>query len=138
MGKPKRHGCLLTWLILMLCADVLTIVFKFAAPVLDAAVQKAVSNADSPLHGMDIHSTPAWVNYATIALALVDIVAVVAIFQWKRWAFYASVAVSALLITVNLAGGASVMDVVTMLVSPVLLYATLQIGGPNKGWTQLK
>ncbi len=135
-GQPKRHGCLLTWLIIMLFADVMTIIGTLLAPAIDGLLKQTAQSANSAA-ALAMHPAPAWVNLAVIVLSVVDIIAILFIFRWKKWAFFASVAVSALLIVVNLAGGTSVINVVLYPISPILLYLTLKMGGPHNGWSRL-
>ncbi len=123
----------------MLLSDCVAIVEKVLGSALDNFVQQAVSQPNSVLHGISVPApAPAWLNLAVIILCVADIVAVIFIFRWKRWAFYLSVAASLILMVANVAGGASIMSAILFLVSPILLYLTLKMGGESCGWKQLK
>jgi hypothetical protein len=138
--RTKRHGCLLTWLLLMLVGDAFTILFSIAGPILgsiSSAVAKATS-ASSASTAHSIPSQPAWFVAVTIAMCLIDVVAIGGVFYWKRWGFYASVATSAVLVIINVVQGASLLDPLMCLISPVLLYFTLRLGGENCGWRRLQ
>jgi hypothetical protein len=124
---PKRHGCLLTWLLLMVVGDTLEILFKVLGPVFDGALgslSKAASTSSAGSHLAMTAATvttppiPAWFLVVTIILCGLDVVAVVGVFCWKRWGFYLSVAASGILFAMNLVNGTGVVNSLIYLVSP--------------------
>ena len=135
----KRHGCLMTWLVVMLIADAGGIFYQVMLPAIQGAMgamQSSTSLGQLTPHA--VPPEPAWLVVAIIALCTVDIVAVAGVYYWKRWGFYASVGASVILFAINLVSGIGVVNSLCYLVSPALLYATLKLGGENCGWRRLK
>ena len=57
--------------------------------------------------------------------------------MWKKWGFYGFCGSAAAALVVNLSIGVGPAQSFMGLIGVGLLYAVLQIGGENKGWTQL-
>jgi hypothetical protein len=94
----------------------------------------------SDLFGQDI-VLPLWNIVVSIVASVLVIGFTVALFMWKKWGFWGLIGIE----VVNIAAGVvegETFTVITSILSAViaigLLYATLQIGGQNKGWTQLE
>jgi hypothetical protein len=120
---PKaRHGCLTAYLIFMLIANALSVASYMAIGA-----------------GLIPHSTIApWIAFVLGVIGIVVIVFTCFLFAWKRWAFYGFCALAVLVFVFNLAIGVNPLAAVFGLLSPLILYAVLQIGGERKGWNQLE
>jgi hypothetical protein len=119
----QRHGCLTALLIFMLVANGFTSLIYM---VRGGAVMAAFPNA------------PTW---SPIALALgcfLNIILTVALFRWKKWAFYAFCVVATVVFFCNTAIGVPLLSRLLGLLGPILLFLVLHIGKANKGWPQLE
>ena len=67
-----------------------------------------------------------------------NIVCAVALFQWKKWAFWGFVASAVITFAINLEIGLGVGQAVLGLIGIVILYWVLQMGKEKKGWAQLE
>jgi hypothetical protein len=129
----------MTWLVLMLLGDMFTILFNVLGPAVSGMVgsmQNSTSNG--PLTPHSVPPTPMWFLGITVAMCLIDFVAVAGVYYWKRWGFYASVGASAVLVVINIIHATNMLDPLMCLISPALLYATLRLGGENCGWRRLQ
>jgi hypothetical protein len=81
---------------------------------------------------------PGWAPAILALMGALNIVFVVALFQWKKWGFFGFVVVSVTALAVNLQSGVSPLQSGFGLLGITVLYAVLQIGGPKSGWAQLE
>ncbi|HPQ40829.1 MAG TPA: hypothetical protein PLV45_10690 [bacterium] len=116
----QRHGCLTAWLIWMIIANLFVIFLHVIGRV-----------ADASLYG----DASAWALPAMLGLAFVNIVCVIGLFYWKKWAFWGLCASALAAFAVNLNLG--VLPAIPGLLGPVILFAVLKIGRPG-GWDQLE
>ena len=119
----QRHGCLTAWLILMIAANGLTAI---VTPLMISQIQRATPNF------------PAWGAFVIPVLAILNVVFALAIFKWKKWGFFGFCVTALLTFCFNIYAGLGVGQAVFGLVGIAVLYGVLQIGGENKGWTQLE
>jgi len=119
----QRHGCLTAWLILMMAANGLTAI---ATPLMITQIKQATPGF------------PTWVAFVIPILALLNVVFAVAIFKWKKWGFYGFAAMAIIAFCLNVYAGIGIGQALLGLVGIAVLYGVLQIGGENKGWTQLE
>jgi hypothetical protein len=126
-GTPEtktknRHGCLATYLILLLVV--------FAGTAIVYIAQATILKSD--LKG------PAWKTPVELALNLVGIICVIALFRWKKWGFWGICGLSVVTLAVNILSGENVYLSVTGLLGIAIIFGVLNIGGKDdKGWTQL-
>ena len=123
MESPPRHGCLSAFLLLMLAGNSLAV----AAYLL--AGQKWL--AAYPL-------APAWAAYLFAAVGAINVGLTIALYYWKRAAFYAFWGVAIVVFGLNVSIGIPAVQALTGFVGPVFLTFVLQIGGNRKGWYQLR
>ena len=121
--QKKRHGCLTAWLVLMLISN--------SAVVLIYVLGSAVVRQYYP-------NAPGWAFPALTLGGVLNIVFIVALFRWKKWGFWGSVATYALSSVVGLVVGLSVAQTLNGLTGLAILFGVLQIGKQNKGWPQLE
>ena len=116
---PKvRHGCLTVWLIFIIIGNVMTSVLLLN-----------VSAAEANIAG--------WVKGLDIGLSLWIAICAGALFLWKKWGFYGFVLAAVISIALNVALK-QYLYILSPVISVAILYGILQIGGANRGWTQLE
>lgn len=121
-ADKKRHGCLTTWLILMLIGNSGTaLLYLFGSE----ALRQTIPNA------------PAWVFSLLIVMSLCNLACTIALFNWKKWGFWGFCATSVIALAINLSIGLGVASSLSGLLGVILLYGVLQIGKEKKGWSQL-
>jgi hypothetical protein len=81
---------------------------------------------------------PSWCTWGIAALAGLDIVCVIFLFMWKKWAFYGSALAGVGVMVLTLAAQGSLGSAISGLVLPGVLYFVLQLGGENRGWRRLR
>jgi hypothetical protein len=116
-GK-RRHGCLTTWLILIVIGNIAGTVVTIAA----------VSS-----HPEDFY---AWLLPVQIVYLILALACVTALFMWKKWGFYGFI-VGALTIMILYLVAGNYAYAFTPFISVLCLYGVLHIGSDNKGWPQL-
>jgi uncharacterized membrane protein len=85
-----------------------------------------------------VPSSPGWTFPAFVLMGIANIICAVALFQWKKWAFWGVVTITIVGFIISLSTGFSVFHAALGFLSVAILYGVLQIGGENKGWTQLE
>ena len=119
-GK-QRHGCLTAFLVIMIIANATTALLYL-------------------LRGSTIRQNmadlPNWALPVLAVLGIFNIVCAVALFQWKKWAFWGFVASAAIAFAINLQIGLGVGQSVLGLVGIAVLYSVLQMR--KRGWAQLE
>lgn len=121
--SKQRHGCLTAFLILMIIANSASALGYFLA---GDVIQRSVPGI------------PAWSIPVLGILSLFNLACAVALFYWKRWGFYGFVVSSVTALVMNLYFGIDLVRSLSGLLGLVILYGVLQIGGQNKGWSQLE
>jgi hypothetical protein len=83
---------------------------------------------------------PAWTPYLLAAGCAFNILLAIALFLWRKWAFYAICGMAVFMFCLNLWLGVfrSPVQVIGGFLGPAILYAVLQMGGEDKGWAHLK
>ncbi len=122
-SHEKRHGCLTTWLILMIVANAATAI---STPLMYDSIKRVAPNA-SP-------ATMALISIAGVA----NVIFAIALFRWKKWGFLGFVATSVIALITNLFIGVGIAQSVFGLVGIGILYWVLNMGGSNKAWTRLQ
>ena len=121
--EKHRHGCLTAWLCTMAAMSV------FAALVYSLAGGFLLES---------LPGAPAWMIYALGALATLNIVFAIALWNWKKWGVWGYCATSAAAFVINWAMGTGIGSSLMGLLGPVILFAALLIGRQRKGWPQLE
>jgi hypothetical protein len=138
-GSAKRHGCLTTWLIFMLIADALLGLGNAGWALISSLMNSNPELSAKISEAGAAHPTePIWVTACAGLAYILDIFFVVFIFRWKKWAFFGSVLMSLALFVLLIVGGSSIFGAAGSLLSPIILFGVLQIGGANSGWRRLK
>jgi hypothetical protein len=119
----RRHGCL---------TAVLVIIIIFSTAVIIGY-----------LTGMGVFelpgSPPGWAIPALIILLILQIACVTAILRWKKWGFWGYCAVNMAGLIVDVLMGVSLLGpFLSVTFGIAILYGVLQLGGEDKGWTQLE
>ena len=122
-GKPKRHGCLTTFLVLMVVSNAVTaLLYLTNGEVIAANFPRAFPGA--------------FVVIAVVCLC--NIAFAVALFQWKRWGFYGFAATGVIVLGVNLSIGVGVIQSLFGFAGAAILYWTLQMGKETRAWPHLE
>ena len=126
--EKQRHGCLTAWLVLLIILGAFsllgTAVGYLVAP---EAIREALPDA------------PAWTFPAIGVISLLGVVFAIALFTWKKWAFWGYLVSSIAMVVVNVEMGAPLWQSILNLAGVAILFAVLHIGGKEKkGWSQLE
>lgn len=71
-------------------------------------------------------------------IAIVNVGCAYALFLWKKWGFYGFISTAVATVTINLINGAGLVKALLGLIWVVILFAVLNIGEENDGWSQLE
>jgi len=126
----KRHGCLTAWLALMLFLEATSIITELGLKAIGGTA------AFSPITKMA--TAPGWYVSGVELLALIDIVCVVFLFLWKKWAFFGCVLVGFGVVVLTVVAHQPIAGSLSGIIFPAVLYFVLQIGGENSGWRRLR
>ena len=121
--EKHRHGCLTAFLIVGIIANIAAALFY--------SLGSKLVRYNSP-------NLPAWSLPTLAVIGLCNVVFFIALFLWKKWAFYAFIASAVVTFIINLSIGENPIASLFGLCGVAILYGVLQIGGVNKGWTQLE
>jgi len=125
-GKPRRHGCLTAFLVVMITSFGLS----FVQSALDFSFKTwAVMRYKPPTGpGHDL-------LFGLLELSC--LVSSIALLKWKRWGFYGFVGTIIAFLGVNLSTGRNPAGLLLGVVFVGVLYWTLQMGGDAKAWVHL-
>jgi hypothetical protein len=116
-----RHGCLTTWLLLMIIANAAyAVLFLLWSNIFDEELDM-----------------PTWIIYLCVAIYIINIVCAIALFRWKKWGFYVLLSLCTVGFVLSLVVG-DIRSAVMGFVPALVLYGVLHIGDGNKGWDQLE
>ena len=118
----RRHGCLTGFLFVAVLINAGLVMFYLALTI---GLTK-------------FPGAPPWVFPVLALVAAVNVAAAAAIYNWKKWGFYAFLATSLFMSGLNLYLGVSVIRSLAGLIGVVLLYGVLRIGGQNRAWDRLE
>ncbi len=79
---------------------------------------------------------PAWASPFYLALAIFNLICVIALLKWKKWGFWGECVLAVIAFVVNISLGAGNMAIFGLL-SPLATFGFLHVGKENKGWPQL-
>lgn len=120
MDTPKeRHGCLTVWLALIVLVN------GISALSLLLAAEKFQEQ---------VPAFEAWMATPIAVLAVLNVLLALALFYWRKWAFYAFIVNNLLLFGLNVYAGIGVVEAFTGLAGIAILYGVLQLGGDRSGW----
>ncbi|MCL0103755.1 hypothetical protein M1O51_04000 [Dehalococcoidia bacterium] len=126
--EKQRHGCLTAWLVLLIIGGALSLLGTALGYLVDPQLMREA-----------FPDAPGWAFPAMAVLSLLGLVFAIALFTWKKWAFWGYVLSSIAGAIVSVLMGAQVWQSLLGLAGVVVLYAVLQIGGKEKkGWSQLE
>lgn len=81
---------------------------------------------------------PDWVAQAIGGCSAACALFALAVFRWKRWGFYGYALGAVAIVGLNVYAGLTFGAAALGLVGTAVLFGTLQIGGRQKGWSQLE
>jgi hypothetical protein len=119
--RKKRHGCLTAWLILIIVVAIISTVRYLAGAIFWGS----------------FGNLPGWVIPVSVIGVVFTVVCAGALFKWKKWGFWGYCAISVVAFIINISFGLGVTSFAG-LVGVAILYGVLNIGGENKGWSQLE
>ncbi|MFW0859262.1 MAG: hypothetical protein AAGB97_03645 [Dehalococcoidia bacterium] len=126
--EKQRHGCLTAWLVLLIIGGALSLLGTALGYLVDPQLMREA-----------LPDAPGWTLPAMAVLSLLGLVFAIALFAWKKWAFWGYVLSSIAGVIVSVSMGVPVWQWLLGLAGVVVLYAVLQIGGKEKkGWSQLE
>lgn len=125
METKQRHGCVTAWLILMIIANSFTAIsYLFMGDTISQNSPVLISQSTMLILAM---------------LAIVNLVASIMLFQWKKWAFWAFAGTSLIALVINLSLGLGIGSSLLGLLGIIILYAILQIKkGGVTAWENLE
>ncbi len=124
-NEPKaRHGCVTAWLVFMLIANTMSaLMYLFGTQIIQDAFP------GEPSSGL---------VYALAFVAVINIVAAVLLFQYKRIGFFLFIGTSLAAVVLNVMIGISMIQAVMGLAGIAILYGILQIPqGRKSTWQHL-
>ena len=113
----SRGGCLTAFLIVMMIVNPLVAIMYLAT---GSAIQRSLD-------------APSWAIPVLGIFCIVNFVAAIALWRWKKWGFYAFVVSSLVALVINIMIGLPLYQVVFGPIGVVILYALL-----HKIWDQLE
>lgn len=121
-NEKRRHGCFVTYLVLIILANSGTALLYLLASDLIRETQP---------------NMPDWAFPVFIANSVLNLLWAIALFRWKKWGFWGFVVSAVISISVNLSINLSILSALGGLVGVAALFGVLQIGKEKKGWSQL-
>ena len=132
----KRHGCLTAWLVVLIILNTFSI--------LSSVITYFFFDPEMfQMPGMPAIDLPTWLIAAGALYAVICLIFTIALFMWRKWAFWGYIGVNMLYIAIIMLAGRPFLEIIYGLISSVIviviLFGVLQIGGDeNKGWKQLE
>lgn len=120
--QKQRHGCLTAFLIFMLLANLLA---AYGNVAMQDDILSALPKLSSNL-----------ILFLT-AMGILNVVFVIAIFNWKKWGFWGFCISAIVVFSINIYGGVGILAALAGLAGVLLLFAVLKIGKERAGWDQL-
>jgi len=131
----QRHGCLTAWLVVALIAN--TLCLWYACDTITKIIvyfsRKTVNSALVPAltHDRNILIMTAICNVG-------NILAVIALFRWRKWGAYALYAIPVINLGFRMMAGERNRIFVILPIHMLLVYIVLNVGGEKKAWPRLK
>ena len=122
-SKKSRHGCLTAYLVLVIVVNSgVALFYLWGTGILKRAFPSA----------------PPWLFVLMAFLNLFNLVFAIALFRWKKWGFWGFCGTTAIALVLNILLGMGIWATLNGVLGVIILYAILQIGTNNKGWSQLE
>jgi len=148
----NRHGCLMTWLVLIIIANSATalsyLIYLLGRRMISQTLQSLILQSQMPqsqiLQIQMLLNIPVWVFPVLIVFSIFNVVCAIALLRWNKWGFWGVCTSSVAMLVVNLLFfsrgiGSVLFSVLTGLLGVLVLFGVLHIGNKeNKGWPQLK
>ena len=113
VANKKRHGCVTTWLVILLIGSTLGVLVNLGAGFF-------------------------WPFNLLLLMSIVNIVCVILMFDWKIVGFWGLSISAVIIFVINLTYGVELPTAIGGILSPVILYGILQIKRNNiSAWDQL-
>ena len=127
-GEKKRHGCLTSYLVLLIIGAVFGAMMML---ILGSVIKQYYGDVTA-------FSSPLFIVWGIVG-EIMQIVGAIALFRWKKWGFYLIALIPIVTIVVYLALGFTLYQTLPALLSIAFLYGVLHIGSEkNKAWPQLE
>lgn len=124
-AMPRRHGLLTFWLVAMLFCNVAI-----------GAIYLFNPTPFMPRIGVSPANYPVWLPPI---LTVLNIASAIALLQWLKWGFWGVCASALLAAGFNLSLGFPPITILVGLISPLALYALLNIGDDEtRAWRRLR
>ena len=120
--RKRRHGYLSAWLLLMVVINAVT---AYSYLFRSADIMAAFPEDSS------------WVSPVFGSLSVFNVVCAIALFMWKKWAFWAFLSSSVVALVANATLDLGTGPTFSGLVGVAVLYGVLLIGKPDNGWSKL-
>src|ERR1043166_5618639 len=122
--RKERHGCLTTYLVLMIVANsAMALLYLLGTGTIKQRMPRI----------------PDWAFPALAVLGIVNVICAVALFRWKMWGFWGVGISAAIAFFVNLTIGVSIIsNIFSLFFSVIVLFGVLHIGKDRSGWPQLE
>ncbi len=130
--KENSRGALLTiWLILMLISTILTaasylIIMAFLAlGAPNGSATESLGFTAAVINPI-IQSVPSWAVYFLGIFSVLNLIFIILLFKWKKWAFLGLCITAIIVLIVNLAIGTGALLSFLGLLGPIILYLLLR------------
>ena len=123
IDRPKRHGCLTVWLVILIVSRLF---FLMSTLGTYPDLQKQIPGATPLLIGL------------LYLCAVAEIIFAIALFRWRRWGFYGFAASVVVALLLNLVMGIQLWNDLPGLAAVVVLFILLQLGKENRAWKHLR
>ena len=125
METKQRHGCVTTWLVIMIIANSITaLIYLFASETILQNMLESVSRS---------------IILLLAVICILNVIFSVMLLQWKKWGFWGFLITSFGALIINLNIGISAAQSVFGLAGIAILYGILQIKKDNvTAWQNLE
>ncbi len=123
--EKQRHGCVTTWLILIMITSSFAIFFNLIAyDYFSKAIPKTI---------------PFNIRILLSVIGLTNIFFAFRLLRWKKWAFWGCLCTATITFIINISIGTGIFPALMGIVSPLILFAILQIKQDNvSAWNNLE
>jgi hypothetical protein len=115
-SERKRHGCLTTWLIIMVILNLLGI-------LLVAGIFAA-------------YDAPGWLLAVSIGSGLLSLLFIIGVFMWKKWGAYGIIAIYIISIILDIVSG-SYTSIAGSVIGLSVFLMVMNMGGENRAWNYM-
>jgi hypothetical protein len=115
------HGCLTTWLWLIIIGNILGVILTAFAPIF-----------------INVPDLPQWYLPVSTAATVFVIIFAVALLRWKLWGFWGLVALQGVSVLISIAESGNYYAIASGAMGVAILVLLLNMGGENKAWNYLE